>query len=150
MLSGLELLIAMTMSFDKYQRISSISILFDIPIVILASIAYSKFDENEDYGQKFHQMFGVFMLVVGIIQFIFVLSLPVLIFLFGLIVPFENKDVIKLYVLLIIISIIILSLSVYFLYLCHLYNKIIIEKSKEKKDIKESEVITSNINVSDS
>ena len=137
-ISCFSLLLALLFSFEHYKFLGVAGSVMDIPFLILASLAYSKFDDSGNYGQKLHVCFSVTALV-WFTMVLLINTLSMLMFsIFGIwstftdILPDEVKPhlgfVISVY------FVIILPYSIYNVYLSYLYyrvTKVKMERNKE-------------------
>ena len=68
--SGFDLLVALTLSFISWRFSGLLATIFDIPILILAIIAFVKYNEKKNYGQGLHTCLAMFVLVLFSLFFV--------------------------------------------------------------------------------
>ena len=135
---GVDLLGALLFSFKTNPLIGVFGVLSDVPMLVIASICYSKYDDTGNYGQSLHYCYAITVLVFSGISLVSVALTPVFLFAFGVgdtlmsFVSSEGKG--TLWAMLSLYTVIIVPLTFYMAYLSYLYFKVICWKREEKKE----------------
>ena len=134
---GVDLLGAILFSFKTNPLVGVFGVLSDVPMLVIASICYSKYDDNGDYGQNLHYCYAITVMVFAAISLVSVALTPVFLFAFGLgdtlmgLVSSNGKGL--LWAMLSFYTVIVVPLAFYMAYLSYLYFKVICWK-REAKD----------------
>ena len=134
---GVDFIGAMLFSFKSSPLVGVFGLLSDVPMLVLSSIAYSKYDDTGNYAQDLHYCLSITVMVLTGISLVTVALTPVFIFAFGIgdtllgLVSSESKG--TLWMALSLYSVIVVPLSFYNAYLSYLYFKVISWKRDEGK-----------------
>ena len=134
---GLDFLGSVLFSFKSSPLIGIFGLTSDVPMLILASIAYSKYDDTGDYGQGLHYCYSITVMVLTGISVVAVAMTPVFMIVFGLgetlagILTSENRK--YFWMGLSLYTIVVVPLSFYMAYLSFLYFQVISWKRNSNK-----------------
>jgi hypothetical protein len=132
---GADFIGAMLFSFKTSPLVGVFGLLSDVPMLVLSSIAYSKYDDTGNYAQSLHYCLAITVMVMTCLSLVSVALTPVFLFAFGLgdtimgVFTSENKGFA--WMALSLYTVIVVPLSFYNAYLSYLYFKVISWKRGE-------------------
>ena len=133
--SFLDLLMALIFSFDKFRSVGIMGTLIDLPILVVASVAYSKYNDSNDYGQSLHYCFAMSLMIFTCILLAGSIVIPMIIVLFISSGVFTEILTIKghniLWLVVTLYLVVIIPLMIYYAYLNYLYLRVVSTKNEE-------------------
>ena len=143
---GVDFLGSLLFSFKTNPLVGVFGLLSDVPMLVLSSIAYSKYDDTGNYGQDFHYCLSIAVLVLSSVTLVSVALTPVFLFTFGIgdalvgTLTSQSKGI--LWMAMSLYTIIIVPIAFYMTYLSYLYFRVISWKREgsPKEDSNETQI----------
>ena len=136
---GLDFLGTILFSFKSSPLVGIFGLASDVPMLILASIAYSKYDDTGNYGQGLHYCYAITVLVFAGLALVAVAMTPVFILAFGVLNNVKDtltqENTKYFWMGLSLYTIVVVPLSFYNAYLGYLYFSVISWKRSEGKGL---------------